>query len=277
MNVQKKRIRTAILTVLGFGVLFTMLFPYIVMVFTSVKPGNELFKMPPSILPTEWNWNNYAELWSQAPVATYFGNSLFITICSTAIVLLVAIPAAYYVARNRFRGRTVFLLFVLATQMLAPVAVLIGIFRLFRDLGLVDTHLALILTDSAFNLAFAVWILTGFFASIPEELEEAATIDGCSKFQAFRKVILPLAGPGIVTAAIFTFVAVWNEFVIALTLISTNELKPISVGITTFIGQYDVQWQYLFATSIIGIVPVVIMFALIEKRLVGGLTAGAIK
>lgn len=271
------RIRKPILMLLGLFVIFVGISPYLVMLFTSLKPSDELFVSPAAITPMNWQWSNFIEVWSAAPIGNYLGNSLLITVCSTLIVLVAAIPAAYYVARHRFRGRRVFLLFVLFTQMIAPTAVLIGVYRQFRIAGMIDDQLALILVNSAFNMAFAVWILVGFFSSIPEELEEAARLDGCSRFGVLRRVVLPLAGPGIVTAAIFTFVAVWNEYVLALTLISSDSKKPLSVGITGFIGQYDVQYQYLFATSIIAIVPVVIMFALIEKKLVGGLTAGAVK
>ncbi|MFM6842125.1 MAG: carbohydrate ABC transporter permease, partial [Candidatus Planktophila sp.] len=153
----------------------------------------------------------------------------------------------------------------------------VGIFREIVAFKLVDTYLALILVYSAFNMAFSIWILSSFFASIPKEVEEAAWIDGCSRFTTLTKIVLPLALPGLVTAFIFTFIAAWNEFVIALTLTSSPEHEPLTVGLTALIGQYQVQWNYLFAGSLIAIVPVVILFALIEKWLVGGLTAGSVK
>jgi len=131
--------------------------------------------------------------------------------------------------------------------------------------------------DAGFNLAFSIWILNAYFQTIPEEIEEAARLDGCSTFQSLRFVTIPLALPGIVTAVIFTFIAAWNEFVIALTLLQSTETKPITVGITGFIGQYQVEWQFLFAASLIAVVPVVILFAGIERWLAGGLTAGSVK
>jgi multiple sugar transport system permease protein len=140
-----------------------------------------------------------------------------------------------------------------------------------------DSLIALILTDSAFNLAFSIWILNGYFSSIPKDIEEAAMLDGLSRFQAMRKVILPLAMPGVVTAVIFTFIAIWNEFVVALTIISSTSKEPLTVGIESFIGQYQTQYQYLFVASLIAIVPVVVLFAFIERFLVRGLTAGSIK
>jgi multiple sugar transport system permease protein len=189
----------------------------------------------------------------------------------------VAVPAAYYLARFRFKSRNLILLLVLATQMFAPTSMVIGIYREFVALGLVNTYTSLILVNAAFNLAFSVWILTGFFSSIPAEVEEAAMLDGCSRMKVLRTITLPLALPGLLTAIIFTFIAAWNEFVVALTLTSTPAIRPLTVGITGFIGLYEVQWHYVFAVSLIAIIPVVILFISIEKWLVSGLTAGSIK
>jgi multiple sugar transport system permease protein len=161
--------------------------------------------------------------------------------------------------------------------MFAPTALVIGIFREIVKLQLVNTYLGLILVYAAFNMAFSIWILTSFFSSIPKEIEEAAWIDGCSRFSTLTRIVLPLSLPGLATAFIFTFIAAWNEFVIALTLTSSPEQEPLTVGLTALIGFYQVQWQYLFAGSLIAIVPVVILFASIEKWLVGGLTAGSVK
>ena len=175
------------------------------------------------------------------------------------------------------------MLLVIATQMFAPTALVIGIFRevvsLQNLLGiqLVNSYLALVVVNAAFNLAFSIWIMSGYISTIPVELEEAAAIDGCGRLGTLRRITIPLAMPGIVTAVIFTFIAAWNEFVIALTLTGTPDVQPLTVGVTVFIGQYDVSWQYLFASSLVAIVPVVILFILIEKWLVGGLTAGSVK
>ena len=192
-------------------------------------------------------------------------------------MLLVAIPAAYFTARFRFPGRLAFLFLVLVTQMFSPTALVVGIYREFFELKLVNTYLALILTNAAFNLAFAVWIMQGFFSSIPREVEEAADLDGCGRFRTLLRVMLPLTLPGVVTAVIFTFIAAWNEYVVALTLMQDDAKKPLTVGISTYVTGYEQNWDQLFAASIIAIVPVVVLFAVIEKHLVGGLTAGAVK
>ena len=265
------------LTAAGWGIGFLFFFPYLTMILTALKPKPEITAIPATFAPKQWTFNNFIGVWSQIPLAGYLKSSFIISISATILVLLLAIPAAYYSARNNFRGRGAFLLLVLTTQMFAPTALVIGIFREIVAFKLVDTYLALILIYTAFNMAFSIWILTSFFQSIPAEIEEAAWIDGCSRFKTLRTVVLPLALPGIVTAFIFTFIAAWNEFVVALTLTSTPAREPLTVGLTSLIGQYEVQWNFLFAGSLIAIVPVVILFALIEKWLVGGLTAGSVK
>jgi multiple sugar transport system permease protein len=161
--------------------------------------------------------------------------------------------------------------------MFAPTALVVGLYREFFELGLINTYTALILTNAAFNLAFAVWILRAFFASIPREIEEAAAVDGCGRVRLLLGIVLPLARPGIVTAAIFAFIAAWNEYVVALTLMTDAARKPLTVGITSYVTAYVQHWNALFAASLIAIVPVVILFALIERHLVSGLTAGSLK
>jgi len=251
--------------------------PYLQMILTALKSQEEITAIPSTYLPQKWAFDNFIGVWKEIPLATYLKSSFIISICATLIVIVIAIPAAYYVARNNFRGKKAFLLLVLVTQMFAPTALVVGIFREIVAFKLVDTYLALILVYAAFNMAFSIWILSSFFASIPKEVEEAAWIDGCSRFTTLTRIVLPLALPGLVTAFIFTFIAAWTEFVIALTLTSSPEREPLTVGLTSLIGQYQVQWNYLFAGSLIAIVPVVILFAMIEKWLVGGLTAGSVK
>jgi multiple sugar transport system permease protein len=270
-------LRRALVAGTAYLVAFLFLAPYLEMLLTALKPHDELFKIPTDYLPSTFQWDNFIKVWQEAPVADYLKSSLVIAGFATLVALAVSLPAAYYTARYRYRGRTAFLLLVLVTQMFAPTALVIGLYREFISLGLGNTYLALIIINAAFNLAFSVWILSGYISTIPYELEEAAQIDGCSRISTLWRITFPLALPGIVTATIFTFIAAWNEFVIALTLTNTPDIRPLTVGVTTFIGQYEVQWHYLFAASLIAVVPVVILFALIERWLVGGLTAGSVK
>ena len=263
----------------GLVVLVVFLLPYLIMFFGSVKTKAEIRSVDPTYFPTEWHWENYATMWStpETPLPYNLVSTIVISVCATLLVLAVAAPAAYYTARYRFPGRLVFLLLVLMTQMLQPTVLATGLFRQFVTLGINDTWLAMILVNSAFNLSFAVWIMHSFFAAIPRELDEAAALDGASRLQILRRVTLPLVWPGVVTAIIFTFVACWNEFAASLVILTTAENQPLSVALTKFVGQYESAWQYVFGVSIVGIVPVVVLFALIEKRLVAGLTAGAVK
>lgn len=272
-----KLAKKSLLTAAGWLVGFIFLVPYLRMLTTSLTPDSELYKIPADYFPSRLEFSNFVTVWDSAPIASYIVNTLIIARAATLLVLVVAVPAAYYLARFRFRGRGLVLLLVLATQMFAPTSMVIGIYREFVALGLVNTYISLILVNAAFNLAFSVWILTGFFSGIPAEVEEAAMLDGCSRWQVLRRVTLPLSLPGLLTAIIFTFIAAWNEFVVALTLTSSPDVRPLTVGLTGFIGLYEVQWHYVFAVSLIAIIPVVILFISIEKWLVSGLTAGSIK
>jgi multiple sugar transport system permease protein len=263
----------------GAGVLLALavLSPYAVMVFTALKPERELRATPPRLLPVEWRPGNFAGVLREPDFRRWLRSSLVVALTSTALVLVAAVPAAYYTARHRFRGRNAFLFLVLVTQMFSPTALVVGLYREFFELDLVNTYTALVLTNAAFNLAFAVWILRAFFASIPREIEEAAAIDGCGRLGSLFRVVLPLSGPALVTAVIFAFIAAWNEYIVALTLMTDPDGKPLTVGITSYVTAYVQHWNSLFAASVVAIVPVVLLFAAIERYLVSGLTAGSVK
>ncbi|MFG3442526.1 carbohydrate ABC transporter permease [Nonomuraea sp. NPDC047897] len=268
------RLKTVVVAGAAYLIAFVFLFPYLVMLLTSLRPQDTLREA--TFLPSQWEWSNLANFWTSG-LAGNLMVTLKVAAGSTILVLLVALPAAYYSARHEFKGRTAFLILVLITQMFQPTAMLVGIYREFYQFGLVDSIWSLILVNGGFNLAFAVWILNAYFSSIPRELEEAAFIDGNGRFGALFRVTLPLAMPGVITALIFTFIAAWNEFVVALTLTTTPANQPLTVALNAFIGQYQVDWQNLFAGSVIATIPVIILFALIERKVVGGLTAGSIK
>ena len=272
-----QRHRSWVLPVAGAALALVFLAPYIVMLLNSLRPSGDVVQTPPTFLPREWQLSTYSQILTDDRFLNWLKTSLIVAGSSTLIVILVSIPAAYYTARFRFPGRMAFLLLVLVTQMFSPTALVVGIYREWFNFNMVNTYLALILTNAAFNLAFAVWILHGFFASIPKEVEEAANLDGCSRFGTLRRVMLPLTMPGIVTAVIFTFIAAWNEYVVALTLMLDESKKPLTVGITSYVTGYEQHWDQLFAAAIVAIVPVVVLFAVIEKHLVGGLTAGSVK
>lgn len=254
-----------------------ILYPYFVMFTTALKSRAEIYSAKGTLLPIEWQWENFTEIWKLAPLARYFVNSIVVAGGATAIAIVCGIPAAYALSRMKFKGKKFFLGLVIVSQMFAPVVLLVGIYKVMNVLHLTDTLFALIFINAAFNQAFAIWLLRGTFMSISPEMEQAATIDGCNQLQAMIRVLLPVAAPGIVTALIFVFINAWNEYTVALTLISSDLLKPLTVGITVFNGYNMIEWQYLFAASLFATIPVVILFVCIEKHLVGGLTSGGVK
>lgn len=271
-------LKTALVALVAYVIAVLFVLPYLEMLITSVRPGNELYGQ--DYLPHHFAWSNLTNMWGSAfGILSSVRVSVEIAGGATALVLLVALPAAYYTSRNRFRGRGAFLLLVLATQMLQPTALIVGIYKEFLSFGLLNINpvWSLILVNAGFNLAFAIWILTAYISSIPVELEEAAMVDGHSRLGALFHVTLPLAMPGVVTALIFTFISAWNEFISALTLTTNSADYPLTVRLDSFIGQYSVDWQHLFGASVVATIPVFILFALIEGRVVGGLTAGSVK
>jgi multiple sugar transport system permease protein len=262
---------------IGLAVALVFISPFLVMLIDALRTSSDVTTTPTSYLPRQWHFSTFSEVLSDTRFLNWLKTSLIVAAASTLIVLVVSVPAAYFTARFRFPGRTAFLLLVLITQMFSPTSLVVGIYREFFDANLVNTYLAITLTNAAFNLAFAIWILHGFFSSIPQEIEEAANLDGCGRFGTLARIMLPLTLPGVVTAVIFTFIAAWNEYVVALTLMQDDNKKPLTVGISSYVTGYQQHWDQLFAASLIAIVPVVILFATIEKHLVGGLTAGSVK
>lgn len=273
----KKTASRVLLYVVVIDICLLILYPYFVMFCTALKSRAEIFSINGTVLPIEPLWSNFIDIWTLAPIAQYMLNSLLVAGGSTIIAIICGIPAAYALSRMKFKGQTAFLGFVIISQMFAPVVLLIGIYKVLATMGLTDSILGLVFINAAFNQAFTIWLLRGTFIGISPEMEQAATIDGCNKIQAMFRVLLPVAAPGIVTTLIFIFINAWNEYTVALCIISSNVLKPITVGINIFNGYNMIQWQYLFAASVFAIIPVVIMFMCIEKHLVSGLASGGVK
>ena len=264
------------------GVVLALIFlvPYIVMLFSSFKSLAEINRVPPTFLPQTWHLGNYISMWSvtETPLPMNLLSTIVISGCATLLTLAVALPAAYYTSKFRFPGRMAFLFLVLMTQMLQPAVLVVGLFREFFVLGGTGQWWAMILINAAFNMSFGTWIMHSFFSTVPKEVDESARLDGASSWQVLWRINMPLVWPGIVTAVIFTFVAAWNEFAASLVILSGAPTRqPLSVALFSFVGQYQTKWQYVFGVSIVAIVPVLILFAIIENKLVAGLTAGAIK
>lgn len=254
-----------------------ILYPYYVMLVTGFRSPAETNDMNfLHLFPQEWMFSNMQHIIDRG-VLTYLKNSVLIAGGATVIALICGIPAAYAMARMRFKGRKIFLGFVIMSQMFSPVVLLIGITKLMQVIHLNDSIWGLMFINAAFNQAFAIWLLRGTFISISPEMEQAAEIDGCNRIGALWRILLPMAAPGIVTTLIFVFINSWNEYTVSTVLISTAANRPITVGVTTFSSYNMIQWQYLFAASLLATIPVVILFMCIEKHLTSGLTSGGVK
>ena len=253
------------------------LYPYYVMLITAFRSNAETLDMYfLHLLPTKWKWSNLTDIVSRG-VPRYLMNSVMIAGGATILAMLCGIPAAFAMSRMNFRGKKFFLGFVIMSQMFSPVVLLIGIAQLMNTLHLNDSILGLVFINAAFNQAFAIWLLRGTFSAISPEMEQAAKIDGCSTIGSLTRILLPMAAPGIVTTLIFVFINAWNEYTISTVLISTSTNRPITVGITQFSSFNMIEWQYLFAASLLATIPVVILFVAIEKHLTSGLTSGGVK
>jgi multiple sugar transport system permease protein len=248
-----------------------------VMLLTAIASNNAIVSVPPTWLPKQTAFSNFRQAFSAIPLARYFLNSAIIAGGATLLNTVAAVPAAFAVARLRFRGRRAFLIFIIATQMISPIVLLIAAFKLMLTLHLLNTYWALICMDATISLPITVWIMTAYFTLIPQEVQDAATLDGVRPWRMLKDHFLPLGVPGIVTAVVFSFVIAWNEFVFALTFITNPTIRPLTTGIYAFMGQSQIQWNYLMAASLLSIIPVFVIFLIVQKRLASGLSAGAVK
>ena len=281
MNGEKKITgkKNIILSVLSILLLCVLLFPLFWILMTSLKTEQEIFRIPPTIIPEKLNLASYAAQVETGDFNMFqsFANSLIISIGATIISVVLAVPASYGIAKYRFRGRKVMLLGFLVTQML-PVAVLLTpMFILFRGMNLYNTAGSAILADATIGIPFSILILKNYFASIPKDLEEAAYIDGCNRFSAFIRVLIPIAKPGVMVCAIFSFLYAWGDLAYGMTFIIDQQKRPITAGIFNFMGQYGTKWSYLTAFAVVTIIPVALIFIFMQKYIISGMTSGAVK
>jgi multiple sugar transport system permease protein len=274
-----RRSRTRRMLEVELPVLLVVLFaiaPYAWMILTSIKPQAELSIWPVQYLPREGTLQHYRDLISRTSFAGNLANSMVIACGSALIGLAVSIPAAYAFSRFRFPGRRQLMTGFLVINMFPIVLLIIPLFLLMRTLGLIDTFFGVILGHSTFAIPFAIWMLTSYFNAIPKDLDEAAMIDGASRLDTIRFVVLPLVMPGVVTAGIYIFITSWNEYLFAM-MLSGQAVRTVTVALQLFIGEFTIQWGLLTAGGTLIALPVTILFLLVQKRLVGGLTAGAVK
>jgi ABC-type glycerol-3-phosphate transport system permease component len=243
---------------------------------TSLKPSAEVLSFPPTLVPKSPTLDNYAGVFASG-FMRYFFNSLLVTLGTVALCLLVAAHAAYASARFSFRGKDSLLFAILGSGMIPGIAILIPLYLLAVALGIADTFLALILIYAAWQTPLAMWTLRGFFERVPSEIEEAALVDGCSRLRAFYQIVLPLAGPGLAASGIYIFIETWNEFLIAVSLISSDEKRLLTVGLYQYVTSFGIEWGLLTAASIVSVLPVLILFLGMQRLFVSGLTGGAVK
>ena len=264
------------------GILVFLIFvlaPFVEGFLVSLKPLSLIFSSPYSFYPRNGSLTAYYTMWVSVPgFGWYIFNSFFISTIVTAIVLVLVIPAAYAFARFQFRGAGLLLGAFLAVNMFSGAVLLIPLFRLMRSLGVLNTYLAMIVPGVAFLIPSAIWLLRTYMMRIPKELDEAAFVDGASYFYTLRRVILPIAMPGITVVAITTFIGSYaQQFIFALTFNSKTEYMPLPVGLFAYFGRQEVVWNELMAASFVGIAPAMILIFLMQRYLVAGLTAGAVK
>jgi multiple sugar transport system permease protein len=269
----KKLIVVLVLCIIAFLVLLPVLWTFS----TSLKPLSEVNRYPPEWASVNMSVRPYFDMFFYMPFSTYTLNSLIVASSATLITLCAGSLAAFAFSRFQFAGKRLFLLLFLLSQMLPGASVIIPLFQLLNEMGLYDTHVGLILVHSAVLLPFVIWLLYGFFQGIPREVEDAALIDGCSRLTALRRVILPLALPGIGATALFAFLGSWNEFFFALILTSSDMTKTIPVGIGLFVGEYNEVWNQMAASAVLFSLPPLLLFAIMRKTFVKGLSAGAIR
>ncbi len=246
---------------------------------TSVKSGLELNDSPPTVVPHSFSLQNYITDLTQTPTFVHgLINSAIISACTTLLALLFGSLAAYAIARIQFKGKSLVLAIILSVQMFPFIAMVGPLFVIFTGpIYIYNTYLALIIPDLVLTLPLSVWFLTSFFRDLPPDLEEAARVDGASRMRALWEVIIPLTAPGVFTVAILSFIAVWNDFLFGLTLTSDSNAQPVTVAIANFNGEHTIPWGEIAAAGVIVMLPLVIVVLILQRRIVSGLTAGAVK
>lgn len=255
---------------------FVNLYPIGIMILSSFKSTREIF-LKPFNLPAVWRWQNYVSAWQRADFATYFKNSILVTVASIAAILLVSSMAAYVLARFEFKGRRYVYLYLIAGLALPTRLAIIPIFLIIRSLKLLDSLPGLVLVYTAGGVAFSIFLLVNFFKRLPRDIEDSAKIDGAGPFRIYWQIDLPLLKPALVTVAMFNFIDVWNDFFFPLILLSSRTKKTIPLGLQAFFGEYTIEWDALFAALNITILPVLIVFLILSKQFIAGMTEGALK
>ena len=261
-----------------FVMAIVLIHPFLWMISTSFKEADEVFQEVPKWLPRTFSFHNYVNIWNRGYFKTYFVNSLIVSFATMGISLVVAMFAGYGISRFRFHGRTLFSVILIVVQMFPSMLLLIPMYMIMSRMGLLNTHLSMIVAYTTFAMPFCTWMIKGYFDTIPVTLEDAARIDGCGRLRILFEIIMPLAAPGIVTVAMFAFILSWQEYMYALTFARTEDMRTITVGIALMQGQHgSVDWGQIMAGSVLACLPGLLLFTYLEKYLVQGYTMGAVK
>lgn len=257
-------------------VLFAFLPLYWLLV-TSLTPTDQVFRFPPSPVPSEITFEHYATVLGNPDIFGYLRNSVIVSVITAVLSVIVSMYMGFAFSKYRFRGRKSLMYFVLSSQMFPQALLLVTLYLVFAQFGLLNTYMALIVSFTTFTLPLCVWMLKGFFDALPDDLIEAARIDGAGPWRIFHSIVLPLAAPGLVAAGLFAFVRGWNDFIFALTLAGPDKQTLPPGLVNTFISEASTSWPALMAASLLVSVPVCVAFILLQRFLVGGITAGAVK
>lgn len=277
----RKKLRSRLITgfiffALTVGLVYAC-FPFLWMLSSSVKSNNEIFTRPPQLFPRIFTLSTYQNIFSNPGKMRFFLNSYIVSFISTAITLIVAIFAAYGFSRYQFRLKKTLNVFIISTQGVPTMTLLIPYFGLVVSLGLYDSYLALILTYLVFTLPYAITMMTGYFNTLPKELDEAVQIDGGSRVRCLWKILVPISIPGIIATGIYTFLLCWNEYLFALCLTKSTEMRTIPVGIQLLMGEHTYEWNEMMAMSVLGSLPIILIYMFAQKYFLAGLSSGAVK
>lgn len=268
--------RTGVIVGLLLGAVFAA-GPVLWMLSSSFKSNTEIFELPPRLITESFSFDAYVEILTNPETLRFFLNSYIVAGAVTILTVVVAIQAAYAFSRFEFRGKSVLNVLIVSVQAVPPITLLIPYFGLVVALGLYNTYPGLIFTYMVFTLPYAIIMMTGYFNTIPRELDEAVRMDGAGSFTALWRVIVPISVPGIVSVGIYTFMIAWNEYLFALTLTRTTDMRTVPIGIQLLMGQHSYEWNQIMAMSILGSIPVLILFLVLQRYFISGLTAGSVK
>ncbi|MFT4110813.1 carbohydrate ABC transporter permease [Propionicimonas sp.] len=268
--------KAGVLIALVVGALYAGL-PVVWMLSSSFKPNTEIFAYPPTLIPQNFTWDAYTAIFTDPTKVRFFVNSYFVSLSVTVLTLLVAVLAAFALSRYEFPLKRVLNVVIVSVQAVPPITLLIPYFGLIVFLGLYNTYQGLILTYLVFTLPYAIIMMTGYFNTLPRELDEAVKVDGGSSWTALWRILVPVSVPGMVSVGIYTFMIAWNEYLFALTLTKTPEMRTVPIGIQLLMGQHSYEWNQMMSMSILGCIPILLLFLFFQRYFIGGMTAGAVK